>query len=172
MSTPPRTPSAGRRAPGRRAALGLAAATLVALAAACGGGSDDPPTAPGPALDVQAMILVGEAGDTVYSHQGHWHGFPVASAGARARYTLYFSARAASDDDHVMPARADWFTLAAHGDAGLRATVEQPATAAWEGDKLAGALVGRQAGASRVNFVVQRGTTTLRELPPLPFAVR
>jgi hypothetical protein len=118
------------------------------------------------------MNLVGDAGDTIHSHQGHWHGFPVASAGGRARYTLYFSSRAASDDDHTMPAPADWFTLAARGDAGLEVTVEQPATAAWEGDRLAGALVGRQAGASRVNFVVKRGTATLRELPPLPFAVR
>jgi hypothetical protein len=149
--------------------------SLVAVAAgACGGGSGSstPPTETGPRLDVQAMILVGEAGDTIYSHQDHWHGFPVVPEAGRARYAVYFTARAASSDDHLMPPRADWFTLAPHADAALTATVEQPATAGWEGDRLTGALVGRQAGASRVNFVVKRGTTTLREAPPLPFTVR
>jgi hypothetical protein len=153
-----------------------ALAAVVGLAttlAACGGGSGSvPPTETGPRLDVQGMILVGDGGDTLHSHQDHWHGFPVVSSGGRARYTLYFTSRAASSDDHERPPRADWFTLASHAAAGLAATVEQPATAAWEGDALAGALVGRQAGASRLSFVVRRGTTTLRELPPLPFTVR
>jgi hypothetical protein len=164
----------GRAAPARRAALtsSVAPMALAALAACGGGGGTTPPTEVGPRLDVQAMVLVGEAGDTLFSHQDHWHGFPVVPAGGRASYRKYFVASARSSDDHEMPARGDWFTLAAHADANVAVTVEQPAMAGWEGDRLSGALVGRQAGASRVNFVVRRGTTTLREIPPLPFTVR
>ena len=160
------TPACARRA-------ALTSSMILSVLAACGGEDGTaPPTEAGPRLDVQAMVLVGDAGDTLFSHQDHWHSFPVVPAGGRARYTQYFVSTARSSDDHELPPRADWFTLAAHADASVAVTVEQPATAAWEGDKLTGALVGRQAGASRVNFVVKRGTTTVRELPPLPFTVR
>ncbi len=162
--------AAGTSARARRTAF--ASSTVVAALAACGGGGSTPPTEVGPRLDVQAMVLVGEGGDTLFSHQEHWHGFPVVAAGGRARYTQYFVSTARSSDDHEPPPRADWFTLAAHPAANLEVTVEQPATAGWEGDKLTGTLVGRQAGASRVNVVVKRGTTTVKELPPLPFTVR
>ena len=169
---PRRTPNAPvTGASAGRAAL--ASSIVLAALAACGSdGGTAPPTEVGPRLDVQAMVLVGEAGDTLFSHQDHWHGFPVVPAGGRARYTQYFVSTTRSSDDHERPPRADWFTLATHADADLAVTVEQPAMAVWEGDKLTGALVGRQAGASRATFVVKRATTTVKEMPPLPFTVR
>jgi len=171
-SMPGSTPRApGPRTGARRAAV-TSSITLAALAACGGDGGTTPPTEVGPRLDVQAMVLVGEAGDTLFSHQEHWHGFPVVTAGGRARYAQYFVSTTRSSDDHELPPRTDWFTLAAHADANLAVTVEQPAMAAWEGDKLTGALVGRQVGASRVTFVLKRGTTTVKEMPPLPFTVR
>jgi hypothetical protein len=161
----------GTLARARRAALTSPA--VVATLAACGAGEGTAPSSEvGPRLDVQAMVLAGEAGATLYSHQEHWHGFPVVPAGGRARYTQYFVSTTRSSDDHEPPPRPDWFTLAGHADASLAVTVEQPAMAAGEGDKLAGALVGRQGGASRVSFVVKRGTATVKEQPPLPFTVR
>ena len=166
MRVAPRTAARARR-------TALTSSAALAVLSACGGdGGTTPPTEVGPRLDVQTMVLVGDAGDTIFSHQEHWHGFPVTAAGGRARYTVYFVSTPRSSDDHEPPPRGDWFTLAAHADGNLAVTVEQPATAVWEGDKLTGALVGRQAGASRVNFVVKRGTTTVKELPPLPFTVR
>ena len=159
------------RRPARLAALGATLA-VVALAACGGGAGADAPTAPGPRLEVREMILIGDNGDTIFSHTDHWHGFPLVRAGQPVRYTLYFVAGERSADDHDIPARAEWFTLAQHGDVRVTGTIEQPAMASWDGDRLAGTLAGRLVGASRLSFLLLRGNTTIEQAPPLPFTVR
>jgi hypothetical protein len=108
----------------------------------------------------------------MYSHRDHWHGFPVVPAGRQLAMQQFFIARSSGTDDHEPPPQADWFTLAAHAEAELRAVVADTAVGRWSGDKLQGVLDGRRVGASVVSYVVRRGPTTLKEVPPLNFVVR
>jgi len=125
-------------------------ATLLSLgiAVACGGGGDiaaPPPAAP--RLQI-ASVLVEDPATGTFGKQGR------------------------APDDHDMPPRNEWFTLAPHADHSLPVVIEDPTRARWEGDRLGGALTGQQAGASRLNIRVFRGTTTVWEAPPLNFIVR
>lgn len=165
-------PAARRPAP-RTPRAAVPAFLAFAALAACGGGegATAPPPA-GPSLVVAEMVLVDEAGTMLYSHRDHWHGFPVVPASGRLPLQQYFVARSGGADDHDPPPRADWFTLAAHADVDLRAVVSDTTIGRWSGDKLLGTLEGRRAGASVVSYVVRRGATTLREVPPLNFVVR
>ena len=154
------------------------AATLVllacaAVAGACGGGDGaTEPEPQSPALVVAEMVLVDGAGNMMYSHRDHWHGFPVVPAAGQLALEAHFVARSTASDDHEPPPRAEWFTLAAHGDTDLRVVVTDTAVGRWSGDRVRGALEGRRAGASVISFVVRRGATTLKEAPPLNFVVR
>ncbi|MDF1505957.1 hypothetical protein [Roseisolibacter sp. H3M3-2] len=152
-----------------------AATLLLALTlAACGGdggGAAAPPTDAAP-LVVAEMVLVDESGTMMYSHRDHWHGFPVVPAGRQLALQQFFVARSSGGDDHEPPPRGEWFSLAAHPDAELRVVVGDTTVGRWSGDKVRGALDGRRAGASVVTYVVRRGATTLKEVPPLNFVVR
>jgi hypothetical protein len=152
-----------------------AAPLLLVLALAACGGDGGGATAPAPsaaALVVAEMVLVDEAGNMMYSHRDHWHGFPVVAAGQPLALEQYFVARSSGADDHEPPPQGDWFTLAAHADADLRVVVTDTAVGRWSGDKVRGTLEGRRAGASVLTYVVRRGATTLKEVPPLNFVVR
>jgi hypothetical protein len=50
--------------------------------------------------------------------------------------------------------------------------VEDTTIGRWSGDRVRGQLQGLRAGASRMSFVVRRGTTTIHEVPPLNFIVQ
>jgi hypothetical protein len=153
----------------RRAAL-----LSLGIAVACGGGGDiaaPPPAAP--RLQIASVLVEDPATGTVYfSHDDHWHGFPTVTAGAPRRLLMHFVKQGRAPDDHDMPPRNEWFTLAPHADHSLPVVIEDPTRARWEGDRLGGALTGQQAGASRLNIRVFRGTTTVWEAPPLNFIVR
>jgi hypothetical protein len=149
----------------------LLAFALAACGGGDGGGATEPPPTAAP-LVVAEMVLVDASGTMMYSHRDHWHGFPVVPAGGQLALEQYFVARSAGADDHEPPPRAEWFTLAAHGDADLRVVVSDTTVGRWSGDKVRGALAGRRAGTSVVSYVVRRGATTLKEVPPLNFVVR
>jgi hypothetical protein len=150
-------------------------ALLLSVAlAACGGdggGVSAPPPGAAP-LVVAEMVLVDEAGTMMYSHRDHWHGFPVVPAGRQLGVQQFFVARSGSADDHAPPPQAEWFTLGAHADADLRVVVTDTTVGRWSGDKVRGALDGRRAGSAVLSYVVRRGATTLKEVPPLNFVVR
>jgi hypothetical protein len=157
--------------PRRTSTIAVAAATFLA---ACGGGGEAA-TATEPqagALVVAEMVLEDAAGNVVYSHRDHWHGFLVAPAGGTLGVRKHFVARSGAADDHEMPPRTDWFTLAPHADVLVRTTVAEPAVADWRGDRVSAQVVGRRAGATTAAFEVKRGATTMRELPSLPLVVR
>jgi hypothetical protein len=44
--------------------------------------------------------------------------------------------------------------------------------ASWTGDRTSGRLAGLREGASRISFVIKRGTTTVYEAPALNFRVK
>jgi len=149
-------------------------ALLLLALAACGGdggGATEPPPVAAP-LVVAEMVLVDEAGTMMYSHRDHWHGFPVVTAGRQLALQQYFVARSGSADDHEPPPQADWFTLASHADVDLRVVVTDTTVGRWTGDKVRGALDGRRTGSAVLTYVVRRGATTLKEVPPLNFVVR
>lgn len=159
------------RAPKPLAAY-LAAFAAGAVAAGCGGGgTTDPPPAE-PSLAVAEMVLVDGAGTMIYSHRDHWHGFPLVPVNGRQELTQYFVARSGAEEDHDPPPRADWFTLADHPSVSLSAVVTDTTIGRWTGDKVRGAIEGRRTGASVISYVVRRGATTLKEIPPLNFVVR
>lgn len=158
----------------RRLCLLFTCIITAAGVAACGGTGE--PTAP-PAgtsrLDIASVLLEDPVTGTVYfSHDGHWHGFPTVSAGASQRLMVHFVKQGRAPDDHDMPPRNEWFTLATHTDHSLPVVIEDPARARWEGDRLGGVLVGQLSGASRMSVRVFRGNTTVWEAPPLNFVVR
>lgn len=149
------------------------AATLVLTAlAACDRAATAPEVAPN--LIIAEMVLVDEQGNAMWSHNDHWHGFPVLSASGTTRLTKYFVARGTSADDHDMPSRDQWFTLADKGtDVRVSVVIADTTMARWSGDRVAGQLEGRgRRGASSMAIRVLRGNTTLKELPPLSFTVR
>lgn len=149
-----------------RLVVGLLAA-LLPLASCDGGPADAAPQGP----EIREIVLVGEDGTVAFSHRDHWHGAPVVRAGRSAGYAMHFTETQASADDHDAPPVEQWFTLDAHPDLAVRVVVEDTTLARWSGDRVRGTLHGLREGASRMSIVVQRGTTTLYEAPPLNFRV-
>ncbi|WP_396208016.1 hypothetical protein [Gemmatimonas sp.] len=151
----------------------MAAASLIVLGA-CGGGGDV--AAPPPEvqrLTIASVVVEEPATGTVYfSHDDHWHGFPTVRTGNSSRYLVHFVKQGRSPDDHDMPPRNEWFTLATRGDHSLPVVIEDPSRARWLGDRLGGTLFGDASGASRMSLRVFRGSTTVWEAPPLNFIVR
>lgn len=151
----------------------LALLCAVAIGAACGG--ESVATGPDPKdaqLVVAEMVVVDGAGNLMYSHRDHWHGFPVVPANGHLSLESHFVARASAADDHDAPPQSVWFTLATYPDVDVRVVVSDTTVARWSGDKVRGTLTGQRPGASMISFVVRRGATTLKELPPLNFVVR
>jgi hypothetical protein len=111
-------------------------------------------------------------GAVMFSHDDHWHGFPVVAVGGERALRVYFVKQGRAPDDHDLPPRVEWFSLQDHPDHALPVVVEDPARATWTGDRLGGALRGVSAGASRMSFRVFRGATTVWEAPPLNLVVR
>jgi hypothetical protein len=160
------------RSPSLAARPALAASVLALAACGADGGGPAAPPPNAPPLVVAEMVLVDEAGTMMYSHRDHWHGFPVVPAGRPLVLQQFFVSRSGSADDHQPPPQAEWFTLASHADVDLRAVVADTTVGRWSGDKVRGALDGRRVGSSVVSYVVRRGATTLKEVPPLNFVVR
>lgn len=159
-----------RRSPRRRALRGWALAGLMTLGlSACDRGATEPEV---DGLVVGEIILAGDDGTFAFSHRDHWHGAPVVRAGGTAGYTIHFTERQMGADDHDIPPVEEWFTLADHPDLSVQVVIEDPGLARWTGDRVRGELAGVQEGASRISFVVRRGTTTLYEAPPLNFRIQ
>ena len=147
----------------------LLLAAFLVVVAAC----DKSVTAPRIAdAEVKEIILRTSSGDIIYSHIDHWHGAPLAPLGGFETLEIFFSSVRMSADDHDPPPFESWFTLADHPELSIIAIVEDPAVGSWTGTRVAGQLHGLAAGASRLSFVVRRGTTTLLEAPPLNFRVQ
>jgi hypothetical protein len=160
-------------APHRRAVIRHAVAlAATALLSACDRAATAPEVAPN--LVIAEMVLVDDAGNMMWSHNDHWHGFPVLNASSGVRLSKHFVARGTSADDHEMPSRDQWFTLADKGnDIRVSVVVSDTTLARWTGDRVSGRLEGRgRRGASSMAIRVLRGNTTLKELPPLSFTVR
>jgi hypothetical protein len=85
---------------------------------------------------------------------------------------LFFSSMEMNADDHEAPPFETWFTLAAHPTLALNGIIEHPSIATWSGGTTVGTLSGHVVGASRISFIVKRGTTTLLEAAPLNFLVQ
>jgi hypothetical protein len=124
-------------------------------------------------LVIREVILRGDDGSVAFSHIDHWHGAPVVRASATRGLTLHFTSQRLAPDDHDAPPVESWFTLAnAPAEYNVRVVVEDTTIARWTGDRVTGTLQGLREGASRVSFVVRRGTTTIYEAPPLNFRVQ
>ncbi|MCU0636792.1 MAG: hypothetical protein MUE41_18130 [Gemmatimonadaceae bacterium] len=146
---------------------------LAALAlTACDRAATEPEVAP--ELVIAEMIMVDDGGTAIFSHLDHWHGFPVVPATGSVALQKYFVARGTSADDHEMPSRDQWFTLADKArDIRVSVTVQDTTLARWTGDRVSGRLEGRgRRGASSMTVRVMRNNTTLKEFPPLSFTVR
>ena len=111
-------------------------------------------------------------GEVIFSHDDHWHGFPVVPTGSEAAFRLHFVARGRAPDDHEAPARAEWFTLADRPDHTVPGVIEDATVGGWAGDRLQGRLRGARVGASRLALTVLRGPTTVWQAPSLNFTVR
>jgi hypothetical protein len=156
------------------AAMRLTVLFASAILGACGGGGDvtAPPTT-APRLEISIMVVEDPtSGEIIFSHDDHWHGFPVVRTGAPRSFRAHFVKQGRAPDDHDMPPRNEWFTLQPHADHALPLVIEDPTRASWTGDRLGGILRGQEPGASRMNFRVLRGTTTVWEAPPLNVVVR
>jgi hypothetical protein len=167
--THPAAPAA-RRTPWRRWIPGAA----LLLVTACGGGGDvTAPLAGAPRLVIASVVLEDPASGTVFfSHDDHWHGFPVVPVGGQRPLRVHFVKQGRAPDDHDLPPQVEWFTLQAYPDHTLPVVIEDPSRARWNGDRLGGAIIGEAAGASRMSLRVLRGTTTVWEAPPLNLVVR
>jgi hypothetical protein len=143
---------------------------LVALSIAVGA-CDRSPTRLEELL-VKEIILAIDDGTYAFSHTDHWHGAPTVRAGGDVGMNLYFTATRLAPDDHDMPPIEQWFTLEKHPDHSVRVVIEDTTIGRWSGDRVRGRLHGLRAGASRMTFVVLRGTTTIYEAPPLNFIVQ
>ncbi len=163
------TPARAVRVPSAVALL-----TLAALLGACSGGGDvAAPPAAAPRLEIASIVVEDPvSGEIMFSHDDHWHGFPVVRAGAQRTLRVHFVKQGRAPDDHDMPPRNEWFSLQPHADHSLPVVIEDPLRATWAGDRLGGVLRGQAEGASRLSFRVFRGTTTVWEAPPLNFVVR
>jgi hypothetical protein len=147
---------------------------LLALAAtlffaACGDSASEP-TVDG--LEIADIVLETAAGEVIYSHIDHWHGFAVVDLGTPLEVTVHFVPRSSHPDDHDVVSRDQWFTLQDHPEYGLDVVVEDPSLATWAGDRVSGRLTGAEVGTTRTSFVVRRGGTTIFEAPPLNVVVR
>lgn len=167
-------PPSGRRVGARSVVARSAAALAVAALAACGGGSGaTAPAEEAPRVTIAAMVLENpRTGEVIFSHDDHWHGFPVVGTGAEEQLRLHFVARGRAPDDHDPPPRAEWFTLADRGDHQVPGVVEDRSVGTWAGDRVEGRLRGARAGATRLALTVVRGVTTLWQAPSLNFTVR
>ena len=148
---------------------------LVAIAltlSACGdkSGATEPDV---DGLVIREVILRGDDGSVTFSHIDHWHGAPVVRAGDTRSITLHFTSQRGAADDHYAPPVESWFTLAdASAEYNVRTVIEDTTVARWSGDRVSGVLHGLRDGASRISFVVRRGSTTVYEAPPLNFRVQ
>lgn len=163
-----------KHAHARRTFETAAMLSIAVLLGACGGGGDvAAPPAAAPRLEISSIVIEDPvSGDIMFSHDDHWHGFPVVRAGAQRTLRAHFVKQGRAPDDHDMPPRNEWFTLQPYADHSLPVVIEDPARATWAGDRLGGALRGQAEGASRMSFRVFRGMTTVWEAPPLNFVVR
>lgn len=153
----------------RRTSWAIGAAVL----GACGGDSVSEPPPGAPRLEISSIIVEDPAsGDIMFSHDDHWHGFPVVTVGGQRQLRVHFVKQGRAPDDHDMPPRNEWFTLQEHVDHSLPVVIEDPTRARWTGDRLGGMLAGEAAGASRMSVRVFRGGTTVWEAPPLNLVVR
>jgi hypothetical protein len=123
-------------------------------------------------LLVNEIILTIDDGTHAFSHSDHWHGAPAVRAGASMGMTMHFSSVRLTADDHDMAPVEQWFTLEGYPDHNVHVIVEDTTIGRWSGDRVRGNLYGLRAGASRMTFVVRRGTTTIYEAPPLNFVVQ
>ena len=123
---------------------------------------------------VKEIILRVSDGSVVFSHIDHWHGAPVVRAGASVGIDLHFTAFQTGADNHDAPPVEQWFRLSSKSpEYNVRAVVEDTTIANWtNGTADRGSLRGVRAGASRISFVVRRGTATIYEAPPLNFRVQ
>jgi hypothetical protein len=144
------------------------------LFSACGGGdSVAAPPASAPRLEISSIIVEDlTSGDIIFSHDDHWHGFPVVPMGGERALRVHFVKQGRAPDDHDMPPRNEWFNLRDYADHSLPVVIEDATRARWTGDRLGGTLTGQATGASRMNLRVFRGTTTVWEAPPLNLVVR
>jgi len=162
-------PSQGRRSP-RPFSLAIALLLPVVLTAGCGESPAGPPSIDG--IEVNAVVLLGDDGSFIYSHDDHWHGAPAVRVGETVTYSVYLSAVRTDASDHDPPPTESWFTLQDHPDYRFETVFEDPSLVTWSLVGARGTLTGVLAGASRVSFVVKRGPTTVHEAPPLNFRVR
>lgn len=144
-------------------------AFLSALSTGCG--SDL--VRPEPALRVQEILVTdASSGELVaYSHQDHWHGVLRQRTGESRALSLHFTSSTRPPSEHEAPPRTEWFTLDTLPAYQLRVVVEDTAVARWTGAAAGGSLSATRGGATYVNFVVRRGTTTIFEAPPLGLGV-
>jgi len=149
---------------------GWAALAAVLLLAGCGDSGPAEPTVDG--VVVREIILEGDDGSWAFSHIDHWHGAPLVREGGSVGITMHFTDRQLPPDDHDIPPVEHWFSLADHPDHSVRVVIEDTTMARWTGDRVRGTLQGRSEGASRMSFVVLRGSTTIYEAPPLNFRVQ
>jgi hypothetical protein len=149
----------------RRAALAL----FLCGVTACDRSATEP-TVEG--LDVNEIILEDDAGNFIFSHYDHWHGSPTPRMGQPVAYKVWFSEEQMSPDDHNIVPREKWFSLQGRTGYDLRVVIADPTVATWTGDRAAGTLRGLRDASTQLSAVVQRGSTTLYEAPPLTFRVR
>lgn len=147
---------------------------MLAMAALAACGDKEGVTAPEvEGLRIREVILAADDGTFAFSHRDHWHGAPVLRANGTRGLTLHFTSTQMAPDDHDVPPVESWFTLAtAPSDYNVRVVIEDTTVARWSGDRVGGTLHGLRDGASRVSFVVRRGSTTIYEAPPLNFRVQ
>ncbi len=176
MMTPLRMPSTNVSAHRARRGWGTrtrhaAYLLLFTAATACTDRSPVAPTVEG--LTVREIILMASDGTVAFSHRDHWHGAPVVRAGATVGIAMHFTAAQRLPDDHDAPPVEQWFTLGSKASQyNVRAVIEDTTIATWSGDRDRGTLRGLKPGASRLSFVVRRGTATIYEAPPLNFRVQ
>jgi len=150
-------------------AMLLSGVALTATGAGCSGGATAPRTDD---LRIYEIILQDGAGNVMYTHYGHWHGAPVVPLNDATTLQIWYSPEQMGPDDHDAPSREKWLSLADRPAYDVRAVVEDTTMASWTGDRTSGRLAGLREGASRISFVVRRGTTTVYEAPPLNFRVK